>query len=175
MKKIFFSITSLVILSLVACTGQKKIIPSFKPASRIREVRITLIINRPDFSYDLKFYNESKEDILIVTPKAYGVYSMFKLFDSSFKLVETKCAIIDYSVPVNYLNLPANRSITIQGDVSLKDLFCKIEDTNLLSFLYHGSYHVETGNNKEEGFFDFEIPPTQIKTLDSVVVNKKLF
>jgi hypothetical protein len=175
MKKVFLAITSLAIVSLVNCTGQKKIIPSFKPASRIREVRITLTVNRQDFSYDLRFYNESNEDILIVTPRAYGVYSTFKLFDSNFKLVETKCAIIDYSVPANFVNLPAKNSITIEGDVSLKDLFCKIEDTNLLGFFYHGSYQVGTGNDKEEGFFDFEISPTQIKTLDSVVVNKKLF
>jgi len=175
MKKIFFAITSLGILSLVNCNGQKKINTSFNPTSRIRDIQITLTVNRSDFSYNFKFYNESNEDILIVKPRPHGVFSSFKLFDSSSTIVGRKCAKIDYSAPIHFLKLPAKNSITIEGDVSLRDLFCKIEDTNLLGFFYRGSYEVGSGNNKEEGYFDFEILPTQIKKLDSVVINKRLF
>lgn len=171
MKKILIILTA-----IVGCSSPKKIEnSSLASPSKIRELQITFLVDRKDLSYRFKFYNKSTEKISIVMPKLYGINSIFKLYDSNLTVLNRKCASIKYSNDVEFIELgPSNETIA-EGDLPLSKYFCRIDETDLLSFFYNGIYEVKNQTKNEGGRFSFEIEPIKIHDLDSVVIRKKLF
>src|SRR6185369_16083405 len=99
MKKIIIILTA-----IVGCSSPKKIENlSLAPASKIRELQITFLVDRKDLSYQFTFYNKSPDKISIVTPKLYGANSIFKLYDSILTVLNRKCASIKYSNDVEFI------------------------------------------------------------------------
>lgn len=165
-----------IIVVLCNCTSSKKTSHiQNSEVSKIRELQIAFLIGKPDFSYQFKFLNKSQDTMRIMIPKLYHYYCTFKLFDSNFSLKPSRCASIKPNSDIESITLLPNQEQIIEGDLPLKAFFCSINDTDLISYLYYGSYKIENKSRVENGTLTFEIQPTKIAKLDSIVLNKKIF
>jgi|SRR5688572_21089865 len=164
------------IVFLCNCTSSKKTSRiQNSEVSKIRELQITFLIDNPGFSYKFKFLNKCEDTISIMIPELYHYYCGFKLFDSNFSLKPSRCASIKPNSDIESITLLPNQEQIIEGVLALKTFFCSINDTDLISYLYYGSYKIENKSRVENGTFTFEIQPTKITELDSIILNKKIF
>ena len=165
--KAFIYFTTLVLLS---CHSSKPIANKIKNVKAV-PIEIKFVLDRNNFTYQFKFLNKSTDSIEILRPMIYGSYCYFRRFVNGDTIAKLRCGSISQN-EIAWILLPPKKEISINGELSLKDLFCIIDSEDMIGYVYSGAFKNKNGFS---GIFNFEVPPTTFSKLDSVIISKVLF
>lgn len=143
---------------------------------RPKEIEISFKLNKEDFNYSFYFLNLSKDTFSIAVPKPANrgnTGGYFQLFDESLYTINKRCASIHTDVNTDWIMLLPGKKEIIKSSITLEQIYCQIKDSYSLGYNYLS--FIKDANGIIFGTCNFDIQPTMISQLDSIVLKKFIF
>lgn len=167
MKKIIYGCFVFLIFS---CKTPQKGIQGVA-TNKIIPLSIVFSIDKDTYLYRFKLLNNSHDTIQIVKPQLYYGYSHFSKIAVDSMITTERCVTASLN-KIEWVELIPKKEIIVNGNIGLRDYFCKLNENDLIGFQYNGAFKRIDG---QEGIFCFDIPPTVVGKIDSIVISKILF